>query len=95
MTASAVWVETARRYLERYMDETGAATFTSPRVRRWAEAQGLRHPPHLRAWGAVFRSASEDGAIEAAGFEVCPDEDMHCQSVRTWKRADSVSVVSA
>lgn len=85
--ASAGWSARAGGMLERFMLEVKPRQggFTSEDVRKFASKKGLPDPPHMRAWGGVFRAAAMRGVIEKVGIAQSRASHCHLAYVSAWK----------
>ena len=59
--------------------------FTSEDVRSSIAAAFVPHPPHLRAWGSVFKRAAHAGLIAKVGIVESRAAHCHCAHVAAWK----------
>ena len=59
--------------------------FTSEDVRKSIAAAFVPQPPHLRAWGSVFKRAAHAGLIVKAGVTNSAAAHCHLSYVAQWK----------
>lgn len=59
--------------------------FTSEDVRSSIAAAFVPQPPHLRAWGSVFKRAAKAGLIAKVGIVESRAAHCHCAHVAAWK----------
>lgn len=84
--ASAGWSARAVGMLERFILEAKPRKeFTSEDVRKFASKKGLPDPPHMRAWGGVFRAAAMRGVIEKVGIAQSRASHCHLAYVSAWR----------
>ena len=82
------WADEAFEVLQDYLTigtVAGGAGFTSEDVREHAAALGLPEPPHLRAWGGVFKRAAGLDLIRKAGITEARAPHVHCGIVTVWR----------
>ena len=84
--ASAGWSARAGGMLNRFILESEPGLqFTSEDVRKFASKKGLPDPPHMRAWGGVFRAAAIRGVIEKVGTAQSRASHCHLSYVSAWR----------
>jgi|TARA_B100001964_G_C14031867_1_gene508649 hypothetical protein len=76
------WSEEALEYLKRYPH----VSFMAEQVRVWAYANGLRLPPHNRAWGGVINKASKAGLIIHSGYSNVTNPKAHSTPASVWTK---------
>ena len=60
--------------------------FMATELRQWAEqSEGLRTPPDPRAWGAVLRDLSAEGAVQPYGYGKNPLVQAHSRPSMIWR----------
>lgn len=83
------WGDLAYEALRLYAagKRASGVTFTSEDVRSSIAAAGVPEPPHLRAWGSVFKRAARAGLIVKAGIVESRAAHCHCAHVAAWRAA--------
>lgn len=62
--------------------------FTSEDVKQYAECNlELSSPPDSRAWGGIFRKASQAGTIRRVGWKTLTDPRCHARPGAVWTKA--------
>lgn len=80
------WGDQALELLQDYIASTGRPqTFTSEDFRVFAAAMDLPQPPHLRAYGSVFKRAANFGLIVKVGITESKATHCHCAHVAAWR----------
>lgn len=82
------WVDQATDVLLDFLtigEIAGGVEFTSEDVRDHADQLGLPKPPHLRAWGPVFRRVAKTGRIVKVGTAEAKAAHVHCGIIAVWR----------
>lgn len=78
------WHERAMALALQFAARDGAP-FRGEEVRAWVEHDGLLPPPpHVNAWGGVFRHLARRGYIGEIGFDNATSPKSHGRLTRIW-----------
>lgn len=81
------WKQEAMKYLSDFLTRQGSVPFMTEYLRTWCHAQGLPHPPSLRAWGGIITRAKRQRLIEFVRYEAVSNPRAHKTPASVWKAA--------